>query len=76
MLDKIYRNIKKKSLKQRFLLVIGVLFLTLYFVLGLFVIFMKEFPINMSMPYRVAFGILLVVYSVIRFTRIIKDGKT
>lgn len=76
MLDKIYRNIQKKSLKQRFLLVIGILFLILYFVLGLFVIFMKDFPINMSMPYRVAFGILLVVYAIVRFTRIINEGKT
>ncbi|MFT5669149.1 MAG: putative membrane channel-forming protein YqfA (hemolysin III family) [Vicingaceae bacterium] len=76
MLDKIYINIKGKSLKQRFLLVIGILFLILYFVLGLFVIFMKHFPINMSMPYRVAFGILLVVYAIIRFTRIINDAKT
>jgi uncharacterized membrane protein (DUF485 family) len=76
MLEKVYRNIQKKSLKQRFLLVIGILFLIVYFVLGLFVLFMKDFPLNMSMPYRVAFGILLVVYAVIRFTRIIKDDKT
>lgn len=75
MLDNIYRNIQKKSLKERFLLVIGILFFVLYFVLGLFIIFMKNFPIDMSMNYRIAFGALLIVYSFIRFTRIINDNK-
>ena len=75
MLDKIYRNIQKKSLKERFLLVIGILFFVLYFVLGLFIIFMKTFPIVMPMNYRIAFGLLLIVYAFIRFVRIIKDNK-
>ncbi|HEY4618759.1 MAG TPA: hypothetical protein VIH09_11245 [Flavobacterium sp.] len=76
MLDKIIRNIQKKSPKERFLLVIGILFLILYFVLGLFVIFMKNFPIDLATPYRLAFGILLIVYAFIRFIRIINDDKT
>lgn len=75
MLDKIYRNIQKKSLKERFLLVIGILFFLLYFVLGLFIIFMKDFPIDMPINYRIAFGILLIVYAFIRFIRIINDNK-
>lgn len=75
MLDKIYRNIQKKSLKERFLLVIGILFFLLYFILGLFIIFMKNFPIVMPMNYRIAFGALLIVYAFIRFVRIINDNK-
>lgn len=75
MLDKIYRNIQKKSLKERFLLVIGVLFFFLYFVLGLLIIFMDNFPLDMSYSYRVAFGILLFVYAFVRVIRIIKDNK-
>jgi uncharacterized membrane protein (DUF485 family) len=75
MLDTIYRNILKKSLRERFLLVIGILFFLLYFVLGLFIIFMDNFPINLPINYRWAFGILLIVYSFIRCVRVIKDNK-
>jgi uncharacterized membrane protein (DUF485 family) len=75
MLDKIHRNFQKKSLKERFLLFIGILFFMLYFVLGLFIIFMKNFPIDMSLNYRIAFGVLLIVYAFIRFVRIINDNK-
>lgn len=69
------KNIRKKSLKERFLLVIGILFLLLYLVLGLFIIFMDNFPIDMRKNYRLAFGIILIVYAFIRFKRIINDNK-
>jgi uncharacterized membrane protein (DUF485 family) len=75
MLDQINRNIQKKSPKERFLLVIGILFFVLYFVLGLFIIFMKNFPLDMPQTYRIAFGVLLIVYALIRFMRIINDSK-
>jgi len=74
MFEKI-KNIRKKSLKERFLLVIGILFLLLYLVLGLFIIFMDNFPIDMRKNYRLAFGIILIVYAFIRFKRIINDNK-
>ncbi|MFT7335957.1 MAG: uncharacterized membrane protein (DUF485 family) [Porticoccaceae bacterium] len=75
MLDKVYKNIQKKSLKERFLLFIAVLFFVLYFILGLLIIFMDNFPLDMKLGYRVAFGILLVSYAYIRFIRIINDNK-
>ncbi|MEC5167124.1 uncharacterized membrane protein (DUF485 family) [Flavobacterium sp. PL11] len=75
MLDNILNNVKKKSLKERFLLVIALLFFVLYFVLGLFVIFMKNFPFDLSVEYRILFGILLIVYSIFRCFRIINDTK-
>jgi uncharacterized membrane protein (DUF485 family) len=75
MLDKLRSNIQKKSLKERFLLVIGILFFLVYFVLGLFIIFMKSFPLKMQPSYRLAFGILLIVYAFIRFVRLINDNK-
>ena len=62
----------QKSLKGRFLLVIGILFFLVYLILGVIIIFWKNFPINLSQQYRVAFGVLLIVYSFIRFTRLIK----
>jgi uncharacterized membrane protein (DUF485 family) len=69
MLKNIVINFKKKSLKERFLLVIGMLFFLLYFTLGMIIIFWKSMPINMNSNYRIAFGVLLIVYSFIRFVR-------
>ena len=41
----------------------------------LFIIFMKNFPIQMQSSYRIAFGVVLIVYSFIRFVRIINDNN-
>ncbi|RTY64113.1 hypothetical protein EKL97_09035 [Flavobacterium sp. LS1P28] len=73
MLKSIRINIQKKSLKERFLLVLGIMFFLVYLVLGLFIIFMKEFPIVMDTGYRIAFGLLLIVYSFFRFIRLINN---
>lgn len=65
----------EKSLKERFLLVIGLLFFLLYFVLGMIVIFWKNFPILMKPNYRIAFGVILIVYSFLRFLRFFNSNK-
>ena len=75
MLNNIVNNIKKKSLKERFLLVLGILFFLVYLILGLLIIFMDNFPLAIQPTYRIAFGVLLIVYSSIRFFRIINDNK-
>lgn len=69
MFEKTVINFKKKSLKERFLLVIGVCFFLMYFLLGLILIFWKKLPIAMSQNYRIVFGIVLIVYSFLRFIR-------
>ena len=66
------RNEMKKSPKERFLLIIGILFFLVYLVLGLIVIFWKEFPLDLQPTYRMAFGILLIVYAFLRFLRFFK----
>jgi hypothetical protein len=63
-------NFQGKSLKERFLLVIGFTVFLAYLVLGLIFIFWKSMPIAMPSIYRMAFGVLLIVYSFIRFLRI------
>lgn len=68
-------NMKKKSPKERFLLVIGIVFFLLYLLLGLAVIFWKEFPLAMEFKYRIALGVLLMVYAMIRFLRFYNDNK-
>lgn len=75
MLKDILINLQKKSLKERFLLVLGILFFLVYLVLGLFIIFMKEFPIAMDATYRIAFGVILIVYAFFRFIRLINDNN-
>ncbi|HPJ10173.1 MAG TPA: hypothetical protein PLS51_06050 [Flavobacterium sp.] len=75
MFGKMIINFKEKSPKERFLLVIGILFFLIYLFLGLAVIFWKALPINMPQNYRIAFGLLLIVYSLIRFLRFFNSNK-
>ena len=75
MWNDIVDNIKKKSLRERFLLVLGILFFVLYFTLGLFIIFMNNFPLAMERMYRVVFGVILIVYASFRFFRIINNNN-
>jgi len=71
MLENFINNFKQKSLLQRFLFFFGILFLVLYFVLGCMFIFWKDIPLELSYTRRVLFGVLLLVYSIFRFYRII-----
>lgn len=75
MLDFKKYKLQEKSPQQRFLLVIGMLFFLIYLILGLVIIFWESFPIAMERKYRIAFGVLLIVYSFIRFTRYFKTDK-
>lgn len=65
----------QKSLNGRFLFVVGILFLLIYFALGLAVIFWREFPIEMPQLYRNIFGALIIVYASIRFGRLIRNRR-
>lgn len=66
------RNEMKKSPQQRFLLIIGILFFLVYLVLGLIVMFWKEFPLAMEPIYRKALGVVLIGYAFLRFLRFFK----
>ena len=69
MIKDLLNKYKEKSLKERFLLFIGILFFLIYLTLGLIIIFWEQFPIAMDTKYRVAFGALLIGYSFLRFLR-------
>lgn len=75
MIQKWIDKFKEKSLKERFLLVIGILFFLIYLTLGLIVIFWEKLPLAIDKPYRIAFGVLLIVYAMIRFFRFFKENK-
>ncbi len=63
----------QKSPAKRFLFILGLAMFALYFVLGIIIMFWEEFPIDMSQGYRIAFGVLLIGYSFIRFVRLLRS---
>jgi hypothetical protein len=69
MLKDFKNNYKKKSLNQRFLLFIGILFFLIYLTFGIVLIFWTTFPVRLQPKYRVALGVLLIVYGFFRFYR-------
>jgi len=75
MSNNFFNNLKKKSLIERFLLIITILVFLAYFFMGVMVIFWKKLPLNMKMEYRIALGVLLIVYSIIRFFRFYNTNK-
>jgi uncharacterized membrane protein (DUF485 family) len=64
---------KQKSPAKRFLFILGLGMFALYFALGIAIIFWEDFPISLSFEYRLAFAILLIVYSFIRFVRLLRS---
>lgn len=66
-------NKEKKSPLQRFLFFIGILFLILYCTLGLLIIFWRDLPLEMEYQYRIALGLTLIIYAVLRFWRLLKQ---
>lgn len=75
MLNNLFNNLKKKSLIERFLLVITILVFLAYFFLGIMVIFWDKFPFDMQMQYRIALGVVLIAYAIIRFFRVYNANK-
>jgi uncharacterized membrane protein (DUF485 family) len=67
---------RQKSPTKRFLSIIGLFMFGLYLVLGLIILFWSDFPLAIEGKYRIAFGVLLIVYSFIRFMRLWKNQVT
>jgi hypothetical protein len=66
---------KKKSLKERFLLFIGILFFLIYLTLGVLFLFWESSPFNLQPKYRIAFGVILIVYAITRLLRFYNSNK-
>jgi uncharacterized membrane protein (DUF485 family) len=75
MLNRFFETFKEKSPKERFLLVIGLLFFLMYLVLGCIVVFWKDFPLIQDSNFRIAFGFILILYAFIRFIRFFNANK-
>jgi uncharacterized membrane protein (DUF485 family) len=68
-------NKTQKSLSQRFLFILGILFFLMYLVLGLMIIFWDELPLAISRNGRIGLGALLIVYSFFRFIRLLQKNR-
>ncbi len=75
MIKRFLNTFREKSLNERFFFILGIVFLLVYFVLGCFFILVKNLPFDIPYTNRVIFGIILIVYSIIRFFRIIKKEQ-
>lgn len=75
MFQNLKDNFMKKSLKERFLLFIGILFFLIYLTFGLAIIFWDRLPLRMPFGYRLALGLLMVVYAFIRFVRFFNSNN-
>lgn len=60
----------QKSPTKRFLSILGLFMFLFYFVLGLLIIFWKDFPIAIDQTYKNLFAGFLIVYSFLRFARL------
>jgi hypothetical protein len=63
---------KEKSLTRRFLLILGVVTLICVFGLGAMIIFWDKIPLDLSKSQKILFGSLIIVYAVLRFSRLLK----
>ncbi|MFD0751710.1 hypothetical protein ACFQZS_16280 [Mucilaginibacter calamicampi] len=63
---------KQKSLKRRFLLILGAVTAVCVLALGLMVIFWKDMLPQLSSFQRTGFGVLIMVYAVLRFARLLR----
>ena len=71
-----WSNFKQKSPQQRFLFILGLAMICIFLGMAIVVVFFGDLinldPYKFPQNYRIAFGVVLVVYAAIRFGRIIK----
>jgi len=75
-----FNTFMQKSPQQRFLLILGLAMLLMYFAIGIVLIFTNILPLDpekFKKEYQIAFGIILILYGAIRFGRLInqKDSE-
>ena len=68
-----FNTFRQKSPQQRFLFILGLVMLSVYIVLGAYLIFWKDIPFAIEPTYRILFGLLLIAYAIIRFVRLMNQ---
>ncbi len=69
-------NFKQKPLKQRFLLILGLVTFLCFLGLGFMIMFWDRLPLNISNSQKYVFGSVIIIYAVIRFSRLFKKDET
>ncbi len=67
MISKIIENFKKKSLKERFLLVISLLNFIAFSALGLILLFWDKLKLNLPNNLQIIAGCLIILFGFFRF---------
>jgi len=69
----IFQKFRQKSPKQRFLFVLGFVFLCLYLFMAATLIIWKSMPVELPYRNRVILAVILIVYAAIRFVRLLQQ---
>jgi len=73
-----YNFFKQKSPQQRFLLILGLFMIAIFFGLAFIIAFTDILPLDpekFPRNYQIAFAVLLIIYALIRFGRILKKDE-
>jgi uncharacterized membrane protein (DUF485 family) len=73
MLD--FNSFKQKSPQQRFLFILGLVMFVIYLTLGIALIFFANIASALPTYGRILLGLLLIVYAIIRFFRLINQKE-
>ncbi|MCS3734623.1 hypothetical protein [Mucilaginibacter dorajii] len=68
-------NKKQKSPKRRFLLILGTTAFICFITLGLMIMFWDRLPLSLEPYQRKLFGGFIIVYAVLRFSRVFKKDQ-
>jgi hypothetical protein len=72
MVSKIIDNFQKKSLKERFLLVISLLNFIAFTFLGLLLLFWEKLKLNLPNNLQIIVGCLIILFGFLRFITQVK----
>jgi cytochrome c biogenesis protein CcdA len=70
-----FKSFQQKSPQQRFLFILGLVMFAFYMVFGVGLIVWKDLPVDIQPTYRILLGVILIVYGVIRFVRLINQKE-
>ncbi|SDE56675.1 hypothetical protein SAMN05216464_107197 [Mucilaginibacter pineti] len=68
-------NKEQKSPKRRFLLILGTAAFICIVIFGLMIIFWDRIPLQLQPYQRILFGVLIIGYGILRFSRLFKKDK-
>jgi hypothetical protein len=70
-----HREDQQKSPAKRFLFIFGFIRIAFFLVLGLLILFTDFIPFNVDKPFRITFGVILVLYALGRAYGEYKSNK-